>query len=91
MLNRLTSSVELLSSAVDLYSRLPTKRVLRATSEKAASDVLIDTLFVAGKITSVRGGVNGRVRFVVLPPSPGWREGAVLQPVHGLVSAYMRD
>ncbi len=39
---------------------LKSKRILRAASEKSSSNKLINALFVANQITSMRYRVNGR-------------------------------
>ncbi len=57
---------------------LKSKRILRAASEKSSSNKLINALFVANQITSMRYRVDGRMRLVIIPASAGLGESTAI-------------
>ena len=74
-----TGGIELLAAALDVDRRLPAERILGAAREEAPRDVLVHALLVSCQVASVRSGVDGRMRLVVLLPASWVRKSAILK------------
>lgn len=74
-----TSGVELLLAVLHVYRCQPTCGIFGTAREEATRDILVHPLFVPSEVSCMRGGMNWRMRVIIVFTLPRRIEASVLQ------------